>query len=61
MIIIITTNSYYSDCHESLWSKLDSLPEGQLYHRVYTNDDGTDHFFSDEPITDKQIKDNYEG
>lgn len=61
MLIIINTDSSYSDA-QRLWDEINSLPEGRIYHRsVYAGMDGKDHFFSDKPITDKQIAENYDG
>ena len=62
MLIIITTDSSgYADA-QSMWKEINSLPEGRIYHRCIDMDiDGKDHFFSDKPITDEQIAENYDG
>ena len=61
MLVIISTDSYYTDWCQ--WGeKIDSIPEGQIYHRVHSSKrNGIDHFFSDKPITNDQIDDHYKG
>ena len=58
MIHLVFTESCYSDS-ESLWREIGKLPVGKLYHKVYSNSDGSYHLFSKKPITVAAFKEWY--
>jgi len=58
VLLLIKTNSPYSDAIR-MWEEIDKIPEGVIYHRINYGDEGIDHFFSDKPITNAQIDEEY--